>query len=41
MNFTFWQADLPHGKYRTNKWKNLTGWEAEDKLEAYFLRPKL
>ena len=26
-------ADLPHGKYKTNKWKNLTGWEAEDKLE--------
>lgn len=34
-------ADLPHGKYRTNKWKAVSGWEAKDTLEAYFMRPKL
>ena len=34
-------ADLPHGKYQTDKWKNLTGWEAIDTLENYYMRPKL
>lgn len=34
-------ADLPHGKYRTNKWKGVSGWEAKDTLKHYFMRPKL
>ena len=32
-------ADLPHGKYSTTKAKEILGWEAQDTLEAYFLRP--
>ena len=32
-------ADLPHGKYRTTKARDILGWEAQDTLEAYFTRP--
>ena len=37
----FCTTDLPHSRYSNEKTKRLLGWEPQDKLTKYYLKPNL